>query len=73
MKENIGFINIKLLKYKDVALVVFENYKTLQKKQFGCQLKVLHTDKRRKYIKEFNDYFQENNITHKTTISYSLE
>ena len=44
------------LKFKDDVLVVFKNYKALCKKQSECQLKILHTDRKKEYIGEFVDY-----------------
>ena len=73
LEENTGLIDIEALKFKDDALTTFKNYRALHKKQSGYQLKVLHTDGRREYIRKFDDYLKENSITHKVTALYSLK
>lgn len=64
---------MKPLKFKDDAFPIFKNYKALHEKQSSYQLKILHSDKRGEYMGEFNDYFQENGITHKFIIPHSSE
>lgn len=71
-EESTGLINIELLKFKDNGLATFKNYKALQEKHSGCQLKALHTDGG-EYMGEFDDYFKENGISYEVTISYLLE
>ena len=69
-KESIGLIDIEPLKYKDDALAAFKDYKGLHERQSGCQLKVLHTDEGKEYMREFDDYLKENNINYKVTNPY---
>lgn len=59
--------------FKDNVFAAFKNYKTLRKKQSNCQPKVLHTNRKKEYIRDLNDYFNENSITHKVTASYLPE
>lgn len=73
LKENISFINIKALKFKDNILAIFKNYKALHKEQSSCQLIVLHTDGRSEYMGELDHYLKKNDITHKVVTSYSPE
>ena len=73
LEESTSFIDIEAFKFKNDALAAFKNYRALREKQFGCQFKVLHTDRGEEYMGEFDDYLKENSITHKVTASYSLE
>ncbi len=63
-KKNTSFINSWLLKYKDDIYSVFKNYRTLQENQSGCKLKILQIYKEEKYIREFDEYLREIDISH---------
>ena len=73
LEKNTGLLDVKPLKFKDNALTALKNYKALQEKQSGRQLKVLHTDKRGEYMGEFDDYLKEIDIIHKITAPYLPE
>lgn len=73
MKKNIGFIDVKPLKFKDNAFAAFKNYKALCENQFGYQLQNFHTNGRREYMEEFEYYLQEKRISYEITTFYSPE
>lgn len=73
LEKSTGLIDVGPLKFKDDVLPTFKNYKTLREKQSDYQLKALHIDGRRDYMRKFNDSLQENGIIHKVTAPYSLE
>ncbi len=73
LEESIGLVDIEPLKFKDDAFDAFKNYKTLQKKQSGCQLKVLNNYGGGDYMGVFGDYLQENCISHGVTSFYLLK
>lgn len=72
LEKNKGLIDIELLKFKDDALVTFQN-KILGKKQSDFQFKIIQTDGWGKYMREFNDHHEENVISPKVTSFYWLE
>lgn len=61
LKESTNLIDIKPIKFKDDALATFK------------KLKVLQTNRGRKFRGKFDDYFQENGISHEVTAPYSPE
>lgn len=60
-------------KFKDDSLTKYKNYRALCEMQSGCQLKLLHIEGERKYMREFNDYIKENSITYEVTAIYLYE
>lgn len=70
LEENIRLIDVKLLKYKDNVLITFKNYKALYKDESSYQLKIFYINKRRKYIRQFDNYFKENSITNKVIAAF---
>ena len=73
LNKNTSFIDVEFLKFKDDAFSTFKNSKALHEKQSGCQLKILHTNGRREYIGEFNDYLKKNSIAHEVIAPYSFK
>ncbi len=67
LEENKSFINVEPLKFNYYAPAVFKKYKALHEKQSSSQLKIFHIDRRKKCMKNFEDYFEENSIGHKVT------
>ncbi len=61
LKESTNLIDINPIKFKDDTLTTFK------------KLKVLQTNKGRKFRGKFDDHFQENGISHEVTIPYSPE
>lgn len=53
--------------------MIFKNSTLLYEKQSSYQLKILHTNGRGEYIGEYNNYLQENGITHEITTPYSTK
>ncbi len=73
LEESKGLIDIEPLKFKDDALAAFQNYKALREKKSGYLLKIFHTDGGGEYMREFDDCFKENGISHEVTAPYSPE
>lgn len=70
LKKSISLINVESLKYKNDVLTILKNYKALREKKSACQLKVFYTNEKKKYIREFDDYFKKNSITYKIIAFY---
>ncbi len=69
-RKSTGLVDIESLKFKDDALADFKNYNALREKQSDCQFKVLHSDGEKEYMGVFDDYLQENVISHEVTALY---
>ena len=60
------------MKYKNDIIFAFKNYKSLREKQPGYySLKILSKNEGEKYKREFQEYFEEEGITHEISTFYS--
>lgn len=67
------FINILNFKFKNNAFAALKNCKASREKQFGYKLKIFYSNRKKEYIREFDDYFNKNSNTHEVTAFYLLE
>jgi hypothetical protein len=79
-RENIYFrtfiddyLNVYLMKYKDLAFQMFKNYKLEVENQKGKKIQILKSDRGGEYFSmDFSLFCEENGITHQTSAPYSL-